>query len=89
MGDKYGLSREEQDAFAAASQQKAVAARDAGVFDKEITPVSIPQRKGDALLRDWAREFHYGQLNAQKCPKCKVKLDSRNRFLGLFLAVLV
>jgi acetyl-CoA C-acetyltransferase len=48
--DKYGISREEQDAFAAASQQKAVAAREAGVFDQEITPVSIPQRKGDALL---------------------------------------
>lgn len=29
-------------------------------------------RKGDVLLKDWAREFHYGQLNAQKCPKCKV-----------------
>ena len=29
-------------------------------------------RKGDVLLKDWAREFHYGQLNAQQCPKCKV-----------------
>ncbi|KAK7091292.1 hypothetical protein V1264_008996 [Littorina saxatilis] len=29
-------------------------------------------RKGDALLKDWAKEFHYGQINAQKCPKCKV-----------------
>ena len=48
--EKYGISREEQDAFAAASQQKAVTARDTGVFDQEITPVSIPQRKGDALL---------------------------------------
>ncbi|HCL41500.1 MAG TPA: acetyl-CoA C-acetyltransferase, partial [Pseudomonas sp.] len=48
--DKYGITREEQDAFAAASQQKAVAAREAGVFDQEITPVSIPQRKGDAVL---------------------------------------
>ncbi|KAK7475628.1 hypothetical protein BaRGS_00033121, partial [Batillaria attramentaria] len=28
-------------------------------------------RKGDLLLKDWAHEFHYGQLNAQKCPKCK------------------
>ena len=48
--DKYGITREEQDAFAAASQQKAVTARETGVFDQEITPVSIPQRKGDALL---------------------------------------
>jgi len=48
--EKYGITREEQDAFAAASQQKAVTARETGVFDQEITPVSIPQRKGDALL---------------------------------------
>ena len=45
--DKYGISREAQDAFAAASQQKAVAAIEAGRFDAEITPVLIPQRKGD------------------------------------------
>jgi acetyl-CoA C-acetyltransferase len=48
--NKYQISREEQDAFAAASQQKAVAAQDAGHFDIEITPVSVPQRKGDPLL---------------------------------------
>ncbi|XP_076456869.1 uncharacterized protein LOC143291121 isoform X2 [Babylonia areolata] len=29
-------------------------------------------RKGDVLLKEWAREFHYGQLNAQQCPKCKI-----------------
>ena len=52
--DKYGISREAQDAFAAASQQKAVAAIEAGCFDAEITPVLIPQRKGDpvAFTRD-------------------------------------
>ncbi|WP_150305096.1 acetyl-CoA C-acetyltransferase [Pseudomonas saliphila] len=48
--DKYQITREEQDAFAAASQQKAVAAQQAGRFDKEITPVSIPQRKGEPVL---------------------------------------
>jgi len=48
--DKYGISREEQDAFSAASQQKAVAAQKAGRFDREITPVSIPQRKGDPVI---------------------------------------
>ncbi|MGB1949630.1 MAG: acetyl-CoA C-acetyltransferase [Marinobacter sp.] len=50
--DKYGISREEQDEFAAASQQKAVAARSAGYFDGQIVPVSIPQRKGDPLVVD-------------------------------------
>ncbi|MCH8499865.1 MAG: acetyl-CoA C-acetyltransferase [Marinobacter sp.] len=48
--EKYGISREEQDAFAAASQQKAIAAQQAGLFDGEIVPVSIPQRKGDPLI---------------------------------------
>ncbi|WP_271412138.1 acetyl-CoA C-acetyltransferase [Pseudomonas sp. Q1-7] len=47
--DKYGISREAQDAFAAASQQKAVAAIEAGRFKDEITPILIPQRKGDPV----------------------------------------
>lgn len=47
--DKYGISREAQDAFAAASQQKATAAIEAGRFVEEITPVLIPQRKGDPI----------------------------------------
>lgn len=47
--DKYGISREAQDAFAAASQQKATVAIEAGRFVDEITPVLIPQRKGDPI----------------------------------------
>ncbi|MDE1164488.1 MAG: acetyl-CoA C-acetyltransferase [Pseudomonas sp.] len=47
--DKYGISREAQDAFAAASQQKACAAIEAGRFVDEITPILIPQRKGDPI----------------------------------------
>lgn len=47
--DKYHLSREEQDVFAAASQQKACAAIESGRFVDEITPILIPQRKGDPL----------------------------------------
>lgn len=46
---KYDISREQQDAFAAASQQKAMAAIEAGRFVDEITPILIPQRKGDPL----------------------------------------
>ncbi|WP_369130660.1 acetyl-CoA C-acetyltransferase [Modestobacter roseus] len=46
---RYGLTREEQDAFAAASHQKAAAAQKNGLFDDEITPVLIPQRKGDPI----------------------------------------
>jgi acetyl-CoA C-acetyltransferase len=50
--EKYGISRDEQDEFAAASQQKAAAAREAGYFDGQIVPVSIPQRKGDPIVVD-------------------------------------
>ncbi|CAH0307023.1 Acetyl-CoA acetyltransferase [Pseudomonas sp. Bi70] len=47
--EKYAISREEQDAFAAASQQKAVAAIESGRFADEITPILIPQRKGEPV----------------------------------------
>ena len=47
--DKYAISRETQDAFAAASQQKAVAAIEAGRFVDEITPILIPSRKGEPV----------------------------------------
>ncbi|UCO97468.1 acetyl-CoA C-acetyltransferase [Metapseudomonas lalkuanensis] len=47
--EKYGLTREQQDALAAASQQKAAAAIEAGRFRDEITPILIPQRKGDPI----------------------------------------
>lgn len=50
--EQYQLSREQQDAFAAASQQKAMAAIESGRFRQEICPVSIPQRKGEPLLFD-------------------------------------
>jgi len=46
----YGLSREEQDAFAAASQQKAEAAQKAGLFKDEIVPFTIQGRKGDVVI---------------------------------------
>ncbi|MEV4821021.1 acetyl-CoA C-acetyltransferase [Micromonospora sp. NPDC049274] len=50
LGTKHGISREEQDAFAAASHQRAAAAQKNGHFAEEITPVLIPQRKGDPLV---------------------------------------
>lgn len=51
-----GISREQQDALALGSQQKAAAAQNAGKFKDEIVPVSIPQRKGDPVVFD-ADEF--------------------------------
>ena len=47
---EYGVSREDQDAFAARSQARWQAAHAAGVFAEEITPVTIPQRKGDPVV---------------------------------------
>jgi acetyl-CoA C-acetyltransferase len=52
IAEKYGISREEQDAFSAASQNKAEAAQKAGRFAGEIVPVMIPQRKGDPVAFD-------------------------------------
>ncbi|HRD66359.1 MAG TPA: acetyl-CoA C-acetyltransferase [Candidatus Competibacter sp.] len=49
---QWNISREEQDAFAAASQTKAAAAIAAGRFKDEIVPIKIPQRKGDPITFD-------------------------------------
>ena len=50
LAEKYQISREEQDAFAVASQNKAEAANNAGKFKDEITPVTIKHRKGDIVF---------------------------------------
>jgi 3-oxoadipyl-CoA thiolase len=49
---KYGISREDQDIFAAWSQQKASIAQSKGIFAAEITPISIPQKRKDPILFD-------------------------------------
>jgi acetyl-CoA C-acetyltransferase len=64
VAKKYGITREQQDALAFASQSKAAAAQDAGYFKEEIVPVSIPQKKGDPLLFD-ADEF----INRKSTPE--------------------
>lgn len=50
--EQYGLTREEQDALATASQNKAEVAITSGRFKEEITPVAVPQRKGEPILVD-------------------------------------
>ncbi|HUG26104.1 acetyl-CoA C-acetyltransferase [Piscinibacter sp.] len=52
VAKKYGVTREQQDALALASQQKAAAAQDAGRFKDEIVPFLIPQKKGDPVAFD-------------------------------------
>ncbi|MCC0563062.1 acetyl-CoA C-acetyltransferase [Brevibacillus borstelensis] len=50
VAEEYGITREEQDRWAYRSQQRAVQAMKAGLFDEEIVPVAVPQRRGEPLL---------------------------------------
>lgn len=65
-----GISREDQDAFALASQNKAVAAVEDGAFEDEIVPVTIPQRKGDPVVFD-TDEGPRGGLTLEKLGKLR------------------
>ena len=56
LAELYGITREEQDEFAAGSQQKAEKAIAEGRFEDEIVPVEIPQRKGDPIV--FSRDEH-------------------------------
>jgi acetyl-CoA acyltransferase len=66
---EHGISRADQDRFALASQLKAVAAQQAGVFDSEKAPVTIPQKKGDALVV--ARDEHPRETSLEILAKLK------------------
>ena len=70
LAEKYELSREQQDEFAAASQQKASDAVASGRFKDEITPVQIPQRKGDPIVFDTDEQPRAG-TTADKLAKLK------------------
>ena len=50
LAEQYHISREGQDAFALQSHQRAIAASDSGTFADEISPVPVPQRKGEAIM---------------------------------------
>jgi acetyl-CoA C-acetyltransferase len=65
----YKIEREAQDRMALASQLKAVAAQKAGYFDSEITPVSIPQKKGDTIVV--AKDEHPRETSLEALAKLK------------------
>jgi len=67
--EKYGFTREDQDAFAATSYRRALAAQKEGRFKAEIVPVSVPQRKGEPLLVDQDEEP--GRGNIEKMAKLR------------------
>jgi len=74
VAKKYGVTREQQDALALASQQKAAAAQDAGRFKDEIVPFLIPQKKGDpvAFAQD---EFINRKTNAEALAGLRPAFD--------------
>ncbi len=65
----FKIEREAQDRMALASQMKAVAAQQAGVFDSEITPVTIPQKKGDAIVV--SKDEHPRETSLETLAKLK------------------
>lgn len=69
VADQFKVSREDQDLFAMASQEKTAAAQKAGFFDKEIAVVSIAQKKGDPLVV--SRDEHPRQTSLEALAKLK------------------
>jgi acetyl-CoA C-acetyltransferase len=74
VAKKYGITREQQDALALASQQKAAAAQDAGRFKDEIVPFTIPQKKGDPVVFA-ADEFINRKSNAEALAGLRPAFD--------------
>jgi acetyl-CoA C-acetyltransferase len=74
IAKQYGISREEQDAFAAESQQRAEAAMRDGVFRGEIVPIEIPQRKGEPVIFD-TDEFPRPGTTAEALAKLRPAFD--------------
>ncbi|MEA3053120.1 MAG: acetyl-CoA acyltransferase [Sphingomonadales bacterium] len=69
VAQEWQVSREDQDAFAVRSQDKAAAAQDSGRFAAEIVPVSIPQRKGDPVMVD--RDEHPRKTSVEALARLK------------------
>jgi 3-oxoadipyl-CoA thiolase len=69
VAEEFNISREDQDAFAVRSQEKASAAQENGRFAAEIVPVHIPQRKGDPLIVD--RDEHPRKTSVEALAKLK------------------
>lgn len=70
IAEQWNISKEEQDAFAAVSQNRAEAAQVSNRFQDEIVPVVIPQRKGDPIVVDKDEYIKYG-VTAEKLAKVR------------------
>ena len=69
VATEFGIDRASQDRMALASQRKAVAAQQAGFFDGEIVPVTVPQKKGEAILV--AKDEHPRETSMEVLSKLK------------------
>ena len=69
VAERLGVSREEQDAFALASQRNAAAAIAAGRYDEQLVPITIPQRKGDPIVVD--RDEHPRETSMEVLAKLR------------------
>ncbi len=69
VAERWNISREQQDKFAFLSQEKYQAAHAAGKFNNEITPILIPQKKGDAILFD--KDEHPRKTSIEDLAKLK------------------
>jgi len=74
VAKEHGITREQQDALALGSQQKAAAAQDAGKFADEIVTVSLPQKKGDPVLFN-ADEYLNRKTNAEALSGLRPAFD--------------
>jgi acetyl-CoA C-acetyltransferase len=74
VAEEYGVTREEQDLWALRSQQRASRAVSEGIFDEEIVPVEIPQRKGEPLL-----------VRRDEAPRPDTTLDGLAKLPPLFM----
>lgn len=68
-----GITREDQDAFAITSYERAAAAWDAGAFDNEVVPVEIPQRRGDSIV--FTKDEEYSNVKMEKILALRPAFD--------------
>lgn len=66
---KYGVSREEQDAFAVESYRRSAAAWESGVMQNEVVPVPVPKRRGDDLII--SEDEEYNNVTLEKIPELR------------------
>jgi 3-oxoadipyl-CoA thiolase len=69
VAEEFGVSREDQDAFALRSQERTARAQDSGRLGREIIPVSVPQRRGEPVVVD--RDEHPRKTTAEALAKLK------------------